>query len=204
MRLFLTTITIFTVIFLAIICVKLLSTLEIHYNRFYKQNRRFIVSMTTSLVVSNFFRVLNIIWKQKIGARFYEIMDSDGATNGWFFPTYLTLHFFLVDFISSGALLLNFGFTVKNKKQVVEIEKEDEMGTKRMTRRETFLNLEDSDEEEGCSGLYVDTCSKEGNPFQIKAGHKLDRSPIDVSPGGADASPDYGGRFKFFHRFSRG
>lgn len=66
MRFFLSAIIIFTVIALSIICVKLLALLEKHYKLFYKQNSRFIISMTTLLVFSSIVRVLNVVWRQKI------------------------------------------------------------------------------------------------------------------------------------------
>ena len=75
--------------------------------------------MTLALIFSSIIRVANIIWKQKLGNKFYAYIYDDGITNGWFMPTYFALHFFFVDLLSSGALLLNFGFTIKNKKQVV-------------------------------------------------------------------------------------
>lgn len=122
MRLFLTVIVVFTVIALAMVCVKMLATLELHYRNFYLQNRCFIIGMTLALIASSIARVGNILWKQRIGNTFYDYIYEDGMTNGWFMPTYFGLHFFLVDFLSSGALLLNFGFTIQNKKQVVQVE----------------------------------------------------------------------------------
>ncbi|TNV78489.1 hypothetical protein FGO68_gene4263 [Halteria grandinella] len=190
MRLFLTVIIFFTVIALSMVCVKLLATLELHYRNFYLQNRGFILGMTLALIASSIVRVGNIIYE-------------DGMTNGWFMPTYFGLHFFLVDFLSSGALLLNFGFTIQNKKQVVQVETQDRWGQKLMQRRETFLNIEDSDEdeEEGGSGVYVDTQTNE-NPFQLKAklGGKLDSSPISSPHSNGGDSPDFGGRFNRFFR----
>lgn len=112
MRLFLTVIIVFTVIALSMVCVKLLATLELHYKNFYLQNKCFISGMTVVLIISSFVRVLNILWKQHLGNTFYGLIHDEGIVNGWFIPTYFSLHFFFVDILSSGALLLNFGFTI--------------------------------------------------------------------------------------------
>lgn len=77
-----------------------------------------------------------------------------------------------------------------------------------MKRRETFLNLEDSDDEEAGGHVYVPTGeSRESlNPFRMKRGMvNLDRSPIG-SPDGENSpnsSPDFHGRFGFIQRLTK-
>lgn len=75
-------------------------------------------------------------------------------------PLYFFGHFLLIDFLSSGALIMNFGFALNNKSRPVKEKKQlgdKDMALKNRKRRETFLDLGDSssDEEDERTGSYL-------------------------------------------------
>ena len=154
-----------TIITMSIVCHRLCSTLKTYYPNFYLKQRCFIISMTVGLVTSCSIRLANIIWRAVILGSFNQTLMQSGLNNDYLMPLYYCLHFLTIDFLCAGVMLLNFGFALNNRTNKVEERRELGQDPKKRKRRETFLDLGDSDsEEEARSGsIYYTTVGTEGS-----------------------------------------
>lgn len=75
--------------------------------------------MTGTLTLSSACRIGLGIWVTVEDDDFLDLLLASAAKNTYSMPLYFCLSYFFVDFLSIGVLLLNFGFTVANKKQVL-------------------------------------------------------------------------------------
>ena len=77
------------------------------------------VGITFLLSFSTAVRIGIMIWREVIGNTFNRYLINSGASGNYVMPLYFTFNFLLIDFLSSGALLLNFGFAISKKKKEI-------------------------------------------------------------------------------------
>lgn len=121
--------------------------------------------MTAALTFSALCRVGSIVWLTYEGDEFEMLMYDSALYNSYSMPLYLTAQYGLMDFLSSGVLLLNFGFTMSKKKMVyTKTTQENQI---KMKRRETFLQLYDSDDEDEEHGSKENLVVTASDPFKF-------------------------------------
>ena len=84
--------------------------------------------MTLTLSLSGLGRISYLCYRLIIGPKFAILVDESGAENSLGMPLYFAGHFFIIECLSSGSLLLNFGFTLKTKKRIVTISEQSDEG----------------------------------------------------------------------------
>lgn len=147
-----------TMIFTLVVFTLLTRVLKTNFPSYYKQEKSFLRTMTSILVLSILVRLIilgvryyidNFPWYSHLFeipgpefnmSSFTYFMTLDGS-NAWIPPLYFGLHFFFINFISQGILLFNFGFALSNKKRVMNTNRKQTTNLMKRTRRETFLRM---------------------------------------------------------------
>lgn len=109
-----------TILALVIVCSSLMRTLREHYSDFYRAQKRFILAMVTTLAISTACRVAFNLWLTVAGDEFDVLVETSAVENNLSVPLYITAQYFVVDFMSSGVLLLNFGFSIAKNQKVTQ------------------------------------------------------------------------------------
>lgn len=138
-----------------LVCFTLCRTLKKYFPTFYKKERFFIIGITVIMNISMLGRLTTLWWRNSIGSEFNDMLDKGAAEDTWGMPLYFLGHFFVIDFLSSGTLLVSFAFGLSKKQRFLNKRQTYTSSIPKSERRSSFLveifngdtNFDEEDEE---------------------------------------------------------